>query len=109
MTRRRAILLAAAPAVAAAQVLPQFPPGMEPPVRRDEPYRMPNGKLQRDEILKAEYKKSLADSKDLVKLATDLRTELVKNDQYVLSLSAIKKTEEIEKLARRIRERMKRL
>ncbi len=102
------MLLAAAPALSAAQVQPQFPPGMEPPIRKDNGLRLPNGKLQRDEILKADYKKSLADSKDLVKLATDLKTDLEKNDQYVLSLDAVKKTEEIEKLARRIRERMKR-
>jgi hypothetical protein len=109
MTRRHAMLFAATPALAAAQILPQFPPGTEAPIHHDDGLRLPNGKLQRDEILKAEYKKSLADSKDLVKLATDLHTELEKNDQYVLSLSAIKKTEEIEKLARRIRERIKRL
>ena len=44
----------------------------------------------------------------LMKLSEELRMELEKNDKNVLSLAAIKKTEEIEKLAKRIRGRMKR-
>ena len=76
----------------------------EPP----EETRLPNGKLQRDEILKVEYEKSLEDSRELSRLADELKADLEKNDRYVLSISTIKKTEEIEKLAKRIRGRMKR-
>ena len=39
--------------------------------------------------------------------AEELKTELEKNDRYVVSLAAIRKTEEIEKLAKRIRGRLK--
>jgi hypothetical protein len=70
------------------------------------PVRLPNGKLQRDEILKAEHKKALADCDRLLKMAEDLKIELERNSSHVLSLGAIRKTEEIEKLARRIRGRM---
>lgn len=70
--------------------------------------RLPNGKLQKDEILKAEHQKNLDDAADLVKLSEELKADLEKNTQYVLSVSTIKKSEEIEKLARRIRSRMKR-
>ncbi len=101
------MLLAAAPALVAAQAPPPLPPGIPRPPRQDDEVRLPNGKLQRDEILKAEYQKSLADAKQLVQLAGELKKELDRNDQYVLSVSALKKTEEIEKLARRIHDRMK--
>lgn len=73
-----------------------------------EDTRLPNGKLQRDEILRADYEKSVHDSRELAKLADELKADLEKNDRYVLSLQTLKKTEEIEKLARRIHDRLKR-
>ena len=78
------------------------PPGSETEVR------LPNGKSQKDAIAKEDYRKSLEDSRELVKLSEDLEAELEKNDRYVVSLSAIRKTEDIEKLAKRIRGRLKR-
>ena len=70
--------------------------------------RLPSGKSQRDEILKADYQKVLEDSRNMAKLAEELRAELEKEDRYVLSLTSLKRTEEIEKLAKRIRGRLKR-
>jgi hypothetical protein len=69
--------------------------------------RLPNGKSQIDAILKADHQKDLKDAAHLVELAEQLKQELEKNDQYVLSLSSLKKTEEIEKLAKRIRTRLR--
>ena len=86
----------------AAQIPRQQPP--EPPPGE---IRLPNGKLQRDEILKADYEKSLQDSRDLARLAGELKTDLEKSDHYILSLQSLKKTEEIEKLAKRIHDRIK--
>ncbi|MFN7925917.1 MAG: hypothetical protein U0Q16_37810 [Bryobacteraceae bacterium] len=63
---------------------------------------------QIEDLLKADHAKSIEDAAKLMKLAEDLKIELEKNDRHVLSMSAIKKTEEIEKLAKRIRGRMKR-
>ena len=83
----------------------QPPPPIPEPAPQD--VRLPNGKLQRDEILKAEHTKSLEDAKQLVRLADELQSELEKNDQNVLSLATLKKTEEIEKLARKIHDRLK--
>lgn len=105
MSSRRAFLALgyALPALAAQE---SRTPGGIPP-EKDEPVRLPNGKLQQDEILKEDYKKTLEDSKELVKLAQDLEADLEKNDQYVMSITSIKRTEEIEKLARRIRGRIK--
>lgn len=70
--------------------------------------RLPNGKSQKDEMLKADHAKNVEDAQELVKLAEELKADLEKNTQYVFSIASVKKTEEIEKVARRIRSRMKR-
>jgi hypothetical protein len=70
--------------------------------------RLPNGKSQRDEIAKADYKKNLDDAAELVRLATELKADFEKESAYVVSLKDIKKTEDIEKLERNIRGRLKR-
>jgi hypothetical protein len=85
--------------------VPNVPQGRS---REDEPVRLPNGKLQSEEILKEDYKRNLKDTQDLIELAEALKMSLEKNEQHVLSLADIKKTEDIEKLARRIRGRMRR-
>ena len=78
------------------------------PETNTEETRLPNGKLQRDEIVKDDHEKSLKDAAQLVDLAESLKQEIEKDDAHVLSISTLKKTEEIEKIARRIRSRMKR-
>jgi hypothetical protein len=70
--------------------------------------KLPSGKSQKEEILKADHEKNLKDAAALIELAGKLQQELEKNDRYVLSVSSIRKTEEIEKLAKRIRTRMRR-
>ncbi len=77
------------------------------PERQQDEIVLPNGKSQKEEILKAEHKKNLKDLDQLIAVAEKLRDEMEKNDRHVLSLGAIKKTEEIEKLARTIRSRMR--
>jgi hypothetical protein len=69
--------------------------------------RLPNGKLQQDEILKADHEKSVKDAAQLIELSENLKRELEKDDSHVLSISSLKKTEEIEKIAKRIRARLK--
>ena len=57
-------------------------------------------KKQSLELVNAERKKIIADeSALLLKLATDLKTEVDKTDKDTLSLSVIRKAEAIEKLA----------
>ncbi len=68
---------------------------------------LPNGKSQKDEILKSEYQQNLKDAAELADLAEQLKIDLEKNDRYVLSMATIKKTDDIEKLAKRIRARMR--
>jgi hypothetical protein len=100
-------LLLAVAALSLAAQIPQNPTARPHPDEPDEEVRLPNGKLQRDEILKADFQKSLEDARQLSKLADELKTDLEKSDRNVLSIPTLKKTEEIEKLAKRIHDRMK--
>jgi hypothetical protein len=86
----------------------QGPP--ERPLPRDTPedVRLPNGKLQREEILKADYQKTLEDVRALSKLADELKVDLEKSDYNVLSVGTLKKTDDINRLAKRIHDRLRR-
>lgn len=104
MKLRTLLLLAAALAIEGQQqdqppLFPEIPP---------QDVRLPNGKSQREEILKADYKKTLEDARELSKLADQLKADLEKNDYNVLSVATLKKTDEIDKLARKIHDRLKR-
>ncbi len=77
---------------------------------REEPEpRLPSGRSQKEEILKADYEQSLRDAERLVKLSGEFKEELEKQGRHVLSVSTLRKIEEIERLARRIRSRLRRL
>ena len=95
-------------AVAAAFGLPQAgehrPSG---PDIQDQDVKLPNGKSQRDEILKSEHEENLKDATRLVELSQDLKADLEKNDTFVLSMGTIKKTDDIEKLVKKIRSRLR--
>jgi hypothetical protein len=88
--------------VAAGQIVPKEPAPDAAEVR------LPNGKLQKEEILKADHEKSLEDAAKLVQLTEELKIELEKNDRHVLAISTLKKLEEVEKLTKRIRSRLRR-
>ncbi len=103
---KRLLCYAAAAALALAltpYVAPQVRPARDSTSQEEVP--LPNGK-QRDEILKADHEKDLKDAAQLIELAEQLKQELEKNDRHVLSISSLKKTEEIEKLAKRIHSRL---
>jgi hypothetical protein len=70
--------------------------------------RLPNGKIQTDEILKDDYAKNLKDARDLTGLARGLEEDLEKNEAFVFSLTTLKKLDDMERLTKRIRVRMKR-
>ena len=70
--------------------------------------RLPNGKVQTDEILKDDYAKNLKDARDLTGLARGLEEDLEKNEAFVFSLTTLKKLDDMERLTKRIRSRMKR-
>jgi hypothetical protein len=97
------LTLAACVAVLASQVLV-----LAQDQDKEEDVLLPNGKSQKEEILKAEHKLNLEDARRLVEVAQGLKEEFEKRDARVLSVNAIRNTEEIEKLAKRIRGRLRR-
>ena len=112
-SRARRTLLKLAPAALAARLLearPQNPRADElpPPGVPPGENRLPNGKIQRDEILKADYEQNLKDARELIDLTRSFELELEKSDRFVLSLPLLKKLDDIEKITKRIRGRMRR-
>ena len=100
-----ALLISLSFTLSAQQSLPDHPPVItEPP----PDVRLPNGKLQREEILKADFQKNVEDARTLSKLSNELKTDLEKSDYNVLPLNTLKKIDEIDRLARRIRDRLRR-
>ena len=82
----------------------------EPKPRIDDPttVRLPDGKLQSEEILKAEHKRSIKDADELMRLSQEVRRELEEHEHHVLSIGLLKKLDEIEKLSKKLRTRLKR-
>ena len=70
--------------------------------------RLPNGKSQREEIVKGDHKKNIEEAGELARLTQELKDDLDKGDAFVVSVKTFKKLDDIENLARRIRGRLKR-
>jgi len=67
-------------------------------------------KLSRDMAKKANEERHAAlknDTDKLLRLAVDLKAYVDKSNEHVLSLDVVKKAEEIEKLARSVKDKMK--
>ena len=103
LTMRPCVLALLCAGLFTSAALPQRGGGRAP----EEDPRLPNGKLQRDEILKAEHQANIKDAAELAQLAEQLKIDLEKNDRFVLSMATLKKTDDIEKLAKRIRSRLR--
>jgi hypothetical protein len=89
---------------------PQLPPIANPMPDANQQMEMQDQqrKQQNFEAANIERKKQIADdSAKLLKLATDLKTEVDKTNKDMLSLSVIRKAGEIEKLAHTVKEKMK--
>jgi hypothetical protein len=99
MTMRFALLFAI---MFAAPLVCQEPPD------ESEPVRLPSGKLQLDEILKADHERALREVDRITKLAAELKAALEKNGYNVYSLDAEKKVAEIERLAKHVRAKIRR-
>ncbi len=69
--------------------------------------KLPNGKSQRDEVLKLEREDNIRDAAKLIDMASSLKTDLEKSDRFVLSMDTVKKTDDIEKLVKKIRDRLR--
>jgi hypothetical protein len=70
--------------------------------------RTPDGRNRTEMILKADHEASLKDVEMMRKLIDDVKIEMEKNDRHILSVATLKKLDDIEKLTKKIRGRMKR-
>jgi len=91
-------------------VAQERPPRLgEPPTPRDTPdFKLPNGKSQREAIVKDDYKKNVEDAAQLVRLSQEVQEDLDKGDANVVSVKTLKKLDDIDRLAKGIRGRLKR-
>ena len=97
---------------AVAQQMPSGPPaqhrgGFNPPMADDDDAR---ARITSDMAKKAAKDRVAAlknDTDKLLKLSVELKQFVDKSDENVLSLDVIKKAEEIEKLARSVKDKMK--
>ncbi len=74
------------------------------------PPPMPTGDLHgksKEQVAAENREPALKDVEELAQVSQELRDELRNTGQYVIPVDAIKKTKQIEKLARRIRGRLK--
>lgn len=107
--RRTALLTLFASAFVTAQnqdpANPQRDRPLPPELNDDQ--KLPNGKSMKIEMAKRDHQDALKEADELISAAQALRNELDKAGDYVVPVSSVKRTEEIEKLARRIRGHLK--
>ena len=109
---RRVFAAALAAACTAFAQFPQDVPGQPPlaePSGRDksEDAKLPNGKSRADAIAADEHKKAIKEADELVQEAEKLRDDIKSAGKFVVPLTAVRRTEEIEKLAKKIRGRLR--
>ena len=86
--------------------------GLESPEREDRQRheaddRLPNGKSRANAIAQSEHKKALEEADQLIEMAQELKKQIDKAGTYVVPVTAVRTTEDIEKLARKIRGRLR--
>jgi hypothetical protein len=108
-TRRAALLNLVASAALLGQVQQdqQDDRTLPIPPNPNEDIKLPNGKSQKDAIAKEDHEQALKDVNDLITVAQQLRDEMQKSGEHVVSVASVRKTEEIERLARKIRGHLK--
>ena len=93
--------------VTPALLLPQFPRVPEHQKLPEDEARERWEKDREKQVNKERQEKLKADTEKLLKLATELKQYVDKSNENTLSLDVIRKAEEIEKLAKSVREKMR--
>ena len=83
---------------------PPFPPRETPAESRDDAHLRHDREKAMNQKRQEDLKR---DTERLLQLATELKEDVDKTNENVLSLDVIKKADEIEKLAKNVRDRMK--
>jgi len=78
------------------------------PTKDEADVKLPNGKSQKDEIIRVDYERNLKDAGDLARLAEEIKDDLEKGDRYLVSTKTLKKLDDVEKLSKDIRQRLRR-
>ena len=78
------------------------------PIKDEPDVKLPNGKSQKDEIIRVDYERNLRDAGELARLAEEIKDDLEKGDRYLVSLKTLKKLDDVEKLSKDIRQRLRR-
>jgi hypothetical protein len=89
---------------------PSLPPdasGQIPGVPPEDEAQRQMAKKQEDRRNDERQKQLVKDTQKLLELATDLKSEVDKTNKDVLSVDVVKKADEIEKLARSVKDRMR--
>lgn len=104
--RRRLLQLLglAAPVAAAQSIPPELIRGGDE--KRDR--RLPNGRSLNEALIKEDHKRNLADLKKIKDLADEVEKDIEKSGGQVVSMTNLRKLEEVEKTSKRIRDRMRR-
>jgi hypothetical protein len=91
---------AASVAIAGAEESPQFSPRQDPAQKemQERMYKEANKKRQQD---------IRQDTDKLFELATELKASVDKTNENMLSLDVVRKAEQVEKLAKKVKENMK--
>ena len=71
--------------------------------------RLPNGKSRTMAIVKADVKRSKRDIAKVIKLAEELQEEFDAGNEFVVDVQSVRKAEKIERLGRKIKNRLIRL
>ena len=70
--------------------------------------KLPNGKSQKDEIIRVDYERNLRDAGGAGAPLEEIKDDLEKGDRYLVSTKTLKKLEDVEKLSKDIRQRLRR-
>jgi len=83
-------------------------PGQRSDTKDELDVKLPNGKSQREEIVRVDYERNLRDAGELARLSQEIKDDLERGDRYLISLKTLKKLDDVQKLAKDIRQRMRR-
>jgi hypothetical protein len=76
--------------------------------KEESDVKLPNGKSQKEEIIRVDYERNLRDAGELARLSEEIKDDLEKGDRYLVSLKTLKKLDDVEKLSKDIRQRLRR-
>jgi len=78
------------------------------PIKDEPEMTLPNGKSQKEEIIRMDYERNLKDAGELARLAEEIKDDLERGDRNLVSLKTLKKLDDVDKLSKNIRQRLRR-